>query len=183
MRMESHRGFANVVSVRPLTIDDMSAVRYMHTLSLKCLTGLSEDEIETLTAEIQSPQYTDKLMTGRMLLAFLHGELVGSAGWSMDADDSEAAAVSAVFVHPLFTRCGIGRRLVRDVEAEARGLGFTTFKAAVTPDAAGFFGRLGYKISPRRRMASGTRSALPLALARRIDRSGIRTLPSAMAHA
>ena len=109
MRMESHRGFANAVELRPLAVDDMASIRYLHTLSLKCLTGLSDDEVETLTAEIQSPEYTDRLMTGRLLTAWLGGELVGSAGWAMSARDEQAAEIGAVFVHPLFVRCGIGR--------------------------------------------------------------------------
>lgn len=183
MRMESHRGLANAIELRPLTIDDMSAVRYMHTLSLRCLTGLGEDEIEALTAEIQSPEYTDRLMTGRLLLAWLDRELVGSAGWAMGADGSNSAEINSVFVHPLFTRCGIGLRLVRTVEAEARGLGFHTFTVAVTPDAADFFIRLGYRMSPRRKGEKANRSPLPLAVAKRIDRAGVRTMPQLVAHA
>ncbi len=183
MRMESHRGFANAVELRPLAVDDMASIRYLHTLSLKCLTGLSDDEVETLTAEIQSPEYTDRLMTGRLLTAWLGGELVGSAGWAMSARDEQAAEIGAVFVHPLFVRCGIGRRLVRAVEAEARGLGFRTFTAPVTPDAALFFERLGYRMSSRKRGQGAKRSALPLAVARRIDRAGVRRVQAPVAHA
>lgn len=183
MRMESHRGLANAVELRPLTIDDMAAVRYMHTLSLRCLTGLGEDEIEALTAEIQSPEYTDRLMTGRLLLAWLDRELVGSAGWAMATDGADNAEINSVFVHPLFTRCGIGLRLVRTVEGELRGLGFHKFTVAVTPDAADFFIRLGYRMSPRRKGNGASRSALPLVVAKRIDRAGVRTMPPLVAHA
>ena len=55
--------------------------------------------------------------------------------------------MSAVFVDPLFTSAGIGRRLVADVEARAHQSGFKRFATRVTANAVPFFERLGYDIA------------------------------------
>lgn len=183
MRMESHRAFGDVVTVRPLTIDDMSSVRYLHTISLKCLSGLGEDTLETQLDEILTPQYADKLMTGRLLLAHLHGELVGTAGWSMAADEARAAQLSSLYVHPMFTRCGIGRRLVRTVEGEARRLGFTSFTATVPAQVVPFLGRLGYRSGTRVRLGMAARPHSQFLVARRSDRVVSPAVVTAVAHA
>ena len=71
------------------------------------------------------------------------GELVGGiSGWTW----GDAAGMGMVWVHPETRGAGVGRRLLRDFEAEAASRGCThVFVTSFTFQALGFYERHGYK--------------------------------------
>jgi GNAT superfamily N-acetyltransferase len=81
--------------------------------------------------------------------------MVATAAWSPGEERSPTARIFGVFVRPMFTGEGIGRRIVGHVEADARGAGFPAIEAAATLNAAGFFEAIGY------RFVRGGKWALP----------------------
>ncbi len=78
----------------------------------------------------------------------VNGDLAGCGGWSRRAKlfgasksneasplldpESDSARIRAFFVHPDFTRLGIGRELIRLCEAEARQEGFKKMELMAT---------------------------------------------------
>ena len=130
--------------------------------------GIAVDALETLN--FAQPYFDRK----GLILACEGAEVVGftHAGFGPNADESalsyEAGVICAVLVHPNYRRRGIGRELARRAEAYLRERGAKTLQAGPSapldpfffglyggsrpsgflesdPDAAPFFGSLGYR--------------------------------------
>jgi GNAT superfamily N-acetyltransferase len=147
---------SGVLSVVPLSVDDFSALRYLHVTALRNQTAevLSDAEIAAFVRLVQSPAYTDLMMREEVYGGWLHGELVGTVGWQSSADSSSTARIGSIFVrHP---RLGIGRHLIDAAEARAQRCGFVQFSVCVTANAVPFFERMGY-----RSVSRGVRSLSP----------------------
>ena len=56
----------------------------------------------------------------------------------------DAAKIRAFFVHPDFTRMGIGKRLLEKCEAEATSFGFTSFELVATLSGEKLYVSQGY---------------------------------------
>ncbi len=91
----------------------------------------------------------------------LEGVVVGCGGWSkrkllfgknndLNSTDNElipgvdSARIRAFFVHPDFTRMGIGKRLLKECEAEARSLGFHSLELVATLSGEKLYSAMGY---------------------------------------
>ncbi len=139
---------AAIVEIKPLTPDDMSDVRYVHSAAFRvqAKAHLSQSEIQAFTDHVYSLGYGDKLAAENLHLAWLGDELIGTCGWSPVSDNGATARIRSIFVRPLFTRLGIGRCLVERAEAEARRAGFTQFTLRASVNSVGFFQTLGFEI-------------------------------------
>jgi len=100
---------------------------------------------------------------GTYYVAEIDGRIVGCVGWSFRArilgndqtiegnpsrrlaPDVDAARIRAVFVHPSWTRRGIGRGLVGTAEAAAQLQGFRRFTLVSTLNAEALCCRLSYQ--------------------------------------
>lgn len=135
--------------IRPVGVDDWANIRYVHSAAFRLLSAsfCTPNEIDAFTAFVRSETYADRLMWENVHTAWLDDELVGTAGWTPADDSGSQARITSVFVRPLFTRAGIGRRLVRDAEARARAAGFERFSARATLNSVGFFEKLGYDVT------------------------------------
>jgi predicted N-acetyltransferase YhbS len=71
--------------------------------------------------------------------------MVATAAWSPGEARSPTARVFGVFVRPMFTGEGIGRRMVGYVEEEARAAGYPALESVATLNAAPFFEALGFR--------------------------------------
>jgi len=91
----------------------------------------------------------------------LEGVIIGCGGWSkrkllfgkndvLNSLDSElipgvdSARIRAFFVHPDFTRMGIGKRLLEKCEIEARSFGFDSFELVATLSGEKLYSSQGY---------------------------------------
>ena len=157
------------LSLPRIGLDDHSQVRYLHARSLRALAGeaLSDAELAAVLAFVGSPVYSDHLRTEEVHGAFLDGQLIGTASWLVNADDGETARIASILVHPLFTRLGLGGRLLATVEARASQSGFANLSASATLNAVPFFERYGYVEASRGVKAFGPRCWLPVAFLRK----------------
>jgi putative acetyltransferase len=140
---------ADLAVIRRAGIDDYSDVRYVHVAAFKAGTApqLSDAEVKAFMEHVNSPDYADVLQRMDLLVALVNGQLVGTAAWSAGDDSGSNARISAVFVDPMFVGCGIGRRLVREIEKRAADAGFARFTIRATVNAVPFFQGLGYEVA------------------------------------
>ena len=93
-------------------------------------------------------------------------QIVGCGGWSKrktlfggdqmkgEADDlldpaRDAARIRAFFVHPAWTRRGIGRRIIDACEAAAREAGFRRMELGATLPGEPLYAAMGYAVTER----------------------------------
>jgi GNAT superfamily N-acetyltransferase len=163
----------SAADVRPIGIDDLSTVRYIHAAALRtpAASRLSETEIAAFAAYVYSDAYTGLLVEAarakRLLGATVGEDLVGTAGWSPADDRGAVARLICVFVLPLFAGCGLGRLLALAAEDQARRAGFRCFTVRATLNASGFFTQLGYEVSSRGVWALGPGQSLPVTFLRK----------------
>lgn len=172
---ETRGSLAKSVEIRPVGLDDLSAVRYVHESAMRLLAAArySEAELEAFRAHVYSPRYADMLLKDVLLTGWLGGELVATSGWALPQERGEAARIRAVFVRPLFTGLYIGQRMLEAAEALARKGGFTEFTVRATLNAIGFFEAAGYEVT-----SHGTRSlqggvSIPVAFMRKSDEDAL----------
>jgi GNAT superfamily N-acetyltransferase len=157
------------IAIRRIGIDDHADVRYLHIRSLteQSFGALSEREVAAFAAFVSSSLYSDSLVAEEIHGAFVEGQLVGTAGWQFNGDDGRVARISSVFVHPLFSRLGIGRRLLGEVEMRALRSGFALLGTSATINAVGFFAKLGYREASRGVRTLAPDCSLPVAFMRK----------------
>jgi len=170
-------GLARMTELRALTVDDLSLARYIHTSAFASAAQghYSPADIEAVGAFVRSPRYADLLLGNPAVGAWLGQEMVATAAWSPGEAPSPTARVLAVFVRPLFTGGGIGRRLVAHVEEQAQGAGYRAFELAATLNAAGFFEGLGYRFLRSGAWALPSGCEIPVAFMRKADFAGFQT--------
>lgn len=167
---------AQMMKLRPLSVDDLSAARYIHAASFA---GAAQDhysraDIDAFTAFVRSPRYADLLLGNRAVAAWIGPEMVGTAAWSAGEPPSPTARILAVFVRPLFTGEGIGRQLVGYIEDEARAAGYRALEVSATLNAVGFFQDLGYLLVREGTWALPLGHEMPVAFMRKANFVGLQ---------
>jgi GNAT superfamily N-acetyltransferase len=159
----------NAVAVRRVGLDDHAQVRYLHARAMRAQgsDALSDGELLGFLAFVESPAYSDHLRAEEVHGAFMDGQLVGTASWLANADDGETARIGGVFVHPMFTRLGLGGRLLAEVEGRASQSGFDHLGTSATINTVPFFERYGYVEASRGVKAYGPECWLPVAFLRK----------------
>lgn len=156
------------IEVRPVGLDDFAHARYVHSTAFRLLVApfVEDAALKAASERFQGADYTDDLMAQDLQAAWVGEEMVGTAGWITVDDHGRTARITSVFVRPLFTGLGIGRRLVAAAEARARLRGFTEFSVRTLPSTAGFYSRLGYEITSHGATVAGGEN-VPLAFMRK----------------
>jgi putative acetyltransferase len=164
------------VAMRRIGLDDHASVRHLHARAMQAQAGdaLSDAEMASFLAFVGSAAYSDRLRGEDVHGAFVDGQLVGTASWLVTGDDGETARIASVFVHPMFARLGIGRRLLGEVEARACQAGFDQLGTSATINAVPFFERYGYTEASRGVKAFGPDCWLPVAFLRKRVPRGAR---------
>ncbi len=140
---------ASTIVLRRATVDDFSTLRHLHEQSFGKLAAclVSDDEARAFSVHVRDPAYVDELAATELYVGLVGEQIVASAAWHAGDDVGATARISSVYVDPLFIHCGIGRRLVTEVEGHAIHSGFTRFAVRSTLFAVPFFLRLGYDIA------------------------------------
>ena len=167
-----------MTTLRPLSVDDLSTARYIHTASF---TGSAPDhysqaDIEAFNAFVRSPRYGDLLLGNHAVAAWFDSEMVGTAAWSPGEGRSPTARIILVAVRPLFTGEGIGRLLVDHVEAEARAAGYHALEVSATLNSVGFFEELGFRVVRSGEWALPLGHEIPVAFMRKAEFVGLQAV-------
>lgn len=149
---------ADTISVRAALRSDRRAILDLHHLSLRTL-GLayySSAEIESFLR--YAPTLEDYLLAdGTYFVAHVGGRLAGCGGWSLRVPDYSAVTgdmlqgggtlprVRAMFVHPEFARCGVGRHLLADIERSIWDAGHEEIRIDATLGGVPLYERCGYQ--------------------------------------
>jgi GNAT superfamily N-acetyltransferase len=148
--------------IRPLTLDNLSDVRYLHAQCIKNLASgeFSDEDYAAAKALVYSTKYSDALGAAinreQFFGTWIGSTLVGTAGWSVLDDAGSVARIRSIFVSPLYSRLGLAQRLLGCVEGEAADAGLKIFSVRSMANANAFFIRQGYAVT-----SHGVRSLFP----------------------
>lgn len=158
------------ISIKSVDVDHMSLVRYVHATALRMQSAdeITENEIERFCDGVYEPPYTVQLMAQDLIGAWIGGELAGTAGWIL-SEDASAARIASVFVRPPFTRIGIGKRLMEEIESRARLAGLSTFSLRAIGNSAPFFEKLGYTVTSLELAHIATLGGIPVTSMHKAD--------------
>jgi GNAT superfamily N-acetyltransferase len=170
-----------MIELRPLSVDDLSGARYIHTASFSGAASeyYEPPEIDAFVKFVRSPLYADLLLGNSSIAAWLGREMVGTAAWSTGDGRSPTARILAVFVRPLFTGEGIGGRLVEHIEEEARAAGFHAFELSATLNSVAFFEGMGYRALRDGGWAMPSGQEIPVTFMRKAEFTGVHPHPDA----
>jgi GNAT superfamily N-acetyltransferase len=156
-----------MITLRVATLQDLPALKQLIPLSVR---GLSEEwyspeQIESGIAYVFGPD-TQLIADGSYWVAEAGGEVVGCGGWSRrqtlyggdqmkESDDRlldparEAARIRAFFVHPEWSRRGIGALILGACMEGARRAGFQGLELMATLPGVPLYRRFGFEEAER----------------------------------
>jgi N-acetylglutamate synthase-like GNAT family acetyltransferase len=151
--------------IRVARAADVAAISKLIVSSAR---GLSRDDYsaEQIEAAVSSIFGVDSelISDGTYLVAEASGKLIGCGGWSrwrtlFGGDQAasreagvldparDAAKIRAFFVHPDWTRRGVGRAILEQCEKRAQEAGFSALELMSTLPGLGFYRTMGYDAS------------------------------------
>ena len=149
---------------RAATVADIPAIRDLIAASVRTLQVEYTPEQRELALATVFTVDTQLVADGTYLLAFAEdGTLAGCGGWSkrktlcggdhqVEAIDTEllnlatdAAKIRAIFVHPAFSRQGLGSALLEQSENAAQEAGFRSFEMGSTLTGVSLYSLKGYR--------------------------------------
>ena len=151
------------MQIRLATIDDIPALSQLIDDSVRGLsvTHYSASEIESALREVFGVD-TQLILDETYFIAETEGQIVGAGGWSkrktlFGGDRSKSgrvdslldpakdpARIRAFYIHPQWSRRGIGSMILDACEQAARVSGFTTVELASTLPGVPFYLSRGY---------------------------------------
>lgn len=164
------------IRVRPAHAADRPAIEHLHRASVRGLivSYYSPAQVESFLAGGTLDR--GLIEAGTYYVAELGETLVGSGGWmpvEQDPDGPSRARIRAVFVHPEWTRRGIGRRLVTHAETAAARAGFTTFELDATLPGVPLYQSLGYRAVARSGHPTPDGTILPVVRMEKVHRDDV----------
>jgi putative acetyltransferase len=126
--------------IRRATLEDAVAITPVHVASIRtlCAKDYTPQQIDAWAGWKSPDEYCAAMDAGEVFfVAEVNGNIVG---FSVLFGDE----VKAVYVHPDHVGCGVGRRLLEAVEAEARSRGIRELKLTSTLTSLEFYESCGY---------------------------------------
>ena len=126
---------------------DAQAVRRVHGASIRelCARDYPPEQIEAWASPSRIEQYRFAIARHEFYVAVSGDSVVGFS----ELDD-ERGEVKAVYVDPAWSRRGVGRALLAELERAARGHGLTELQLEASLTAEGFYLAAGYLAVARR---------------------------------
>jgi len=155
------------ITIRLAEMDDLPALKELIPLSARELSKgyYTSEQTESMIKYIIGVD-TQLIIDQTYYVAEADGQIVGCGGWSKrktlyggdqikEQEDPlldpkvDAGHIRAFFVHPQWTRKGIGRRIILACEAAARTEGFTRMDLGATLPGEPLYAALGYVVTER----------------------------------
>jgi GNAT superfamily N-acetyltransferase len=154
-----------LISFRLATLSDIAALQQLIPESVRTLsTGYYDpDQIQSALTYIFGVD-TQLIVDQTYFVAEADGQIVGCGGWSRRAllfggdqrrsdedgkllePGKDAARIRAFYVHPNWTRKGIGRQIIRACEDAAKAAGFNRLELVATLPGQPLYSASGYFI-------------------------------------
>ncbi len=152
------------IIIRPATLDDVAALRELIRESVQGLSKEYYSATQVQSALVQVFGVDSQLIIdGTYFIAEINQQLAGSGGWSKrktlfggdqfksDQDElldpaTEAARIRAFYVHPSWSRRGVGASLIGVCENAARDAGFSRIELVATLPGVPLYLANGYSI-------------------------------------
>lgn len=167
--------------VRLATEQDIPSLTRLIPESVRALSAgyYTDRQIESALVHIFGVD-SQLIADGTYYVAVAGDEIVGCGGWSKrktlyggdqmkgEADPllaprQDAARIRAFFVHPAWTRQGIGRRIIEACEEAAREDGFRRMELGSTMPGEPLYAAMGYIVTERFKIAMPDGESLPAA--------------------
>lgn len=154
------------IAFRAMAEADIAAVRELHARSFAALAAgcHTPAEIAGHLALIAAPDYAEELSACHIGLALDEERIVATAGWIAVAEQASTARIRKVFVDPAMARRGLGSRMVRRAEDEARRAGHRRLIVRANLNAAPLYAALGYLAREEARMTVPGGVSLPVVM-------------------
>jgi len=155
------------ITIRLAEMDDVPALKELIPLSARELSKgyYTSEQTESMIKYIIGVD-TQLIIDQTYYVAEADGQIVGCGGWSKrktlyggdqikEQEDPlldpkvDAGHIRAFFVHPQWTRRGIGRRIILACEAAARAEGFTRMDLGATLPGEPLYAAMGYVATER----------------------------------
>jgi N-acetylglutamate synthase-like GNAT family acetyltransferase len=155
------------ITLRLAEMDDVPALQELIPLSARELSKgyYTSEQTESMIKYIIGVD-TQLIIDQTYYVAEADGQIVGCGGWSKrktlyggdqikEQEDPlldpkvDAGHIRAFFVHPQWTRKGIGRRIILACEAAARAEGFTRMDLGATLPGEPLYAAMGYLVTER----------------------------------
>jgi GNAT superfamily N-acetyltransferase len=153
------------ISFRLATLEDIPALKLLIPESVRTLSAsyYDADQIESALTHIFGVD-TQLILDQTYFVAEADGQIVGCGGWSRRAllfggdqwrsdddgkllePDKDPARIRAFYVHPNWTRKGIGRQIISACEEAAKAGGFTRLELVATLPGQPLYSASGYSI-------------------------------------
>ncbi len=153
------------MTIRLAAMEDVPALQELIAASVRALSlpYYSTREIDSALIYVFGVD-RQLIRDATYFVAEIEGQIVGCGGWSerktlfggdqaesVRADDllnpeTDAARVRAFYVHPKWSRRGVGRQIVTACEEGAKKAGFTKLELVATLPGEPFYSALGYSI-------------------------------------
>lgn len=175
--MDGSRTIADAAVIRRMAVEDASTVRYVHETAFKAQAAhlLTEQQVAAFLQQVRAPQYFEALLATVAFVALVNDQVVGTATWTPGDDSGASARIGAVFVDPIFSGCGLGKRLMHAAEESAREAGYQRFSVRATANAVPFFLACGYDVASHGVSSlSVVEGAMPVTFMRKTAATGLR---------
>lgn len=151
-----HRPSPREVRVRPAALADAPHISALQHASMRALGKrfYSALQIESVIRHMTMLE-DELLLDGTYYVAELAGGIAGCGGWSLRApvyahtseglNPASAPKVRAMYVHPDFARCGVGRALLIEIECAIVRAGRSMASLDATLPGVPFYRRCGYR--------------------------------------
>jgi GNAT superfamily N-acetyltransferase len=168
------------VDLRPATMADVPALEELIRASVTALSAehYTSEQIASAMAHVFGVD-TQLIADETYFVAEVAGQLVGSGGWSKrttlfggdqskaDRPDplldpaTEAARIRAFYVHPRWSRRGVGSQILNACEYAARAAGFSRIELVATLPGEPLYTARGYEKAGAMRLETPDGQSLP----------------------
>jgi ribosomal protein S18 acetylase RimI-like enzyme len=148
--------------VRRFEVADAGACRDVINACVPLMDGLNEPARAFILGKNTPEAIAAELGAGFALVVEEAGRLEGVG--VLDGDE-----IRRVYVHPRAQRRGIGARLVRELEAEARRCGRNRLDLSASPSSVGFYEALGFRRGEELTTRNGEAEFVHVAMARLME--------------
>jgi predicted N-acetyltransferase YhbS len=168
------------IELRLATMTDIPALEELIRASVTALSTAhyTSEQIRSALKHVFGVD-TQLILDGTYFVAEIEGQLAGSGGWSKrttlfggdqskaDRLDSlldpgaEAARIRAFYVHPRWSRRGIGSRILTACEDAARAAGFSRIELVATLPGEPLYAARGYEKAEPMQLATPDGESLP----------------------